>query len=129
MTEYEAEEIAFEEIRVGDRVRLTANEITHEFDVGEVIGDYIYDRTGRHYTKVNWKVERLTEPFKLPTGEWAMVAHPTNNNYVAYVQRKGSWFTLDEIKDEPFIGRVVPEETILQNIKNGYQVMSEGIGA
>ena len=101
-------------------------------DNAEVVGTVsVVDRVHR-YVKFEhiihgfkfdeWDFEIIERPVQLPTGENAMVAHPTDDTWVPYVRSRGSWWVPGGQNQS------ADEETIKEFIRDhGFDVIYEGI--
>lgn len=118
-------EIKFEDVKVGDRVRLVhegGNETT--VSVTDVCDGWIYSETIAITDCCAWHVaEILPKPVVLPTGENAMVAHPTDPSRIPFVRMGHAW-------NQVFIDtvRVVSGEEVQKFIRDdGFEVVFEGV--
>ena len=115
----------FDDVKVGDRVRLThENGDLAEFTVTDIgSGKYwISGMDANTFTADGWQVEILEKP--LPTKHGAMIGHPTDAGWVPYVYRAdlGKWYRIDE--------GPASEATIRWFMRaRGFVVLFEGIDA
>lgn len=118
--------IKFEDIRVGDRVRLTNGDEVHEFTVEDVRpGGIVHSAHNAYVRATGWEVERMEKPIVLPTGKHALVAHPNSDSYVAYILVDKKWYRINPEGGTDF--KKVSGYDVVQAIRvAGLEIVYEG---
>lgn len=125
------------DIRVGDIIRAVSKDSPTEaiegtvqkvelFEYSEDEGVIVGVTTLNHYlSTIRHDITVLERPVTLPTGEYAMVAHPTIKDYLPFVRIKGRWYML-----APDTGGMIrrEESTVKYSVNmSGYEVVYEGV--
>lgn len=114
----------FEDVKVGDRVRLThENGDLAEFTVNCVDGDELYSQVNTYDEEDGWQVEILEQP--LPTKHGAMIGHPTDTEWAPFVYRAATsaWYLVGHSSRQP-------EDYVRHYMRSfGLVVLFEGIDA
>ena len=112
----------FEDVKVGDRVRLThKNGDLAEFTVNCVYRDELYSLVSVYDEEDGWQTEILETP--LPTKHGALIGHPTESRFVQFLRSSNRWQEVADGDANP-----TTEAYVRQAMReNGFVVLFPGI--